>query len=178
MPPSSQSRALDGAQDAGMRAAAALESRERLANLRVIRARVLLEQCHRRHDPAVEAVAALRHLLRDERCLHLVWLVGVADAGERGYGFAGQRIDRCHARAGRLAVHQHCAGAALREPAAEAWILYAEVIAQGVEERHIRLRLDGVPRVVDVELDALGQSVLPLIARRIKSAGELYRELC
>jgi len=38
---------------------------------------------------------------------------------------------------------------------------HAEVIAQGVKKRHIRFRLDGVPRTIDVELDALGHGVLP-----------------
>src|SRR3954447_14986604 len=94
MPPSSQSRALDGAQDASVGAAAALEARERFADLHVVRAWILLEQCHRGHDPAVEAVAALRHLLCDEGSLHLVWLVGLADAGERSDGLAAKRIDR------------------------------------------------------------------------------------
>src|SRR5690349_11574389 len=135
MPPSSQSRALDGAQDAGVGAAATLQPGECLADLHVVRARVLLEQRYRGHDPAVETVSALRHLLCDEGGLHLVRLVGVADAGERGDGFAAERIDRRDAGARRLAIDQHGAGTALREPAAEPWILHAEVIAQGVEER-------------------------------------------
>src|SRR4051812_22193194 len=109
-----------------MRAAAALETGERLANLRVVRPRVLLEQRHRGHDPAVETVAALRHLLGDEGSLHLVRLLGIADARERGDGFAAERIDRGNAGTCRLAVHQHRAGAALREPAAETWVLHAE----------------------------------------------------
>src|SRR5262245_8446594 len=146
-----------------MRAAAALEPGECLTDLRIVRARVLLEQRHRGHDPAVETVSALRHLLGDEGGLHLVRLVGIADAGERGDGFAAERIDRGYAGARRLAVHQHRAGAALGEPTAKPWIPHAEVIAQGVEQRHIRLRLDGVPGPVDVELNALGHRVPPLI---------------
>ena len=37
----------------------------------------------------------------------------------------------------------------------------AQVIAQGVEQRHVRLRLDGVVLAIDVEFDAFGHVVLP-----------------
>src|SRR5215468_261534 len=64
-PPSTHRRrgALDRAQDAHMRAAAALEAGERLFDLRVGGLLGLIEECGRRHDPAVDAVAALGHLL-------------------------------------------------------------------------------------------------------------------
>ena len=47
--------------------------------------------------------------------------------------------DRRHARAHRLAVDQHRAGAALREPAAELRAVQLEVVAQDVEQRGVRL---------------------------------------
>src|SRR5262249_27546578 len=58
-------RALDGAQDRNVRPAAALEAGERVAQLGVSRLRVLLQDRGGSHDPAVDAVAALRHLLLD-----------------------------------------------------------------------------------------------------------------
>src|SRR5258705_7192487 len=69
--PSCLRRALDGAQDADMGAAAAFQARQRVADLGVGRPRILVEQRDRGHDPAVEAVAALRHLFLDEGRLHL-----------------------------------------------------------------------------------------------------------
>src|SRR5262249_12111494 len=56
-------RALDRAHDAHMGAAAALEAGERVLDLGIGRLLVAIEQRRRRHDPAVDAVAALRHLL-------------------------------------------------------------------------------------------------------------------
>src|SRR5262249_30202205 len=75
-------RALDRAQDAHMRAAAALEAGERLSNLRVGRLLGLIEERGRRHDPAVDAVAALRHLLLHVGLLDRMRLLGRAEAGQ------------------------------------------------------------------------------------------------
>src|SRR5262245_11341393 len=58
--------ALDRAQHGEMRTATALQSGERLAQLRIRGLGMGLEIGGRRHDPAVDAVAALRHLLLDE----------------------------------------------------------------------------------------------------------------
>src|SRR5205085_3263425 len=77
-------RALDRAQDADVGAAAALESGQRVADLGVARTRIPVEQRYRVHHPAIETVAALRHLLFDERRLHFVRLVRRADARQRG----------------------------------------------------------------------------------------------
>src|SRR3989442_11159094 len=46
-----------------------------------------------------------------------------------------------HARAHRLALEMHGAGAALREPAAEVRIVQAEIVAQRIEQRHLGLRV-------------------------------------
>src|SRR3982750_4895289 len=58
-------RALDGAQDGNMRTAAALEARERLAQLGIARLRAFFQERGRGHDPAIHAVATLRHLFGD-----------------------------------------------------------------------------------------------------------------
>src|SRR5207245_4496070 len=47
--------------------------------------------------------------------------------------------DRERAGAHRLAVDVHRAGAALREAAAEARAVQAEIVPQGVEQRHLRI---------------------------------------
>ena len=48
-----------------MGAAAAFETGQALADLGIAGMRLLLEECRRGHDPAIDAVAALRHLLVD-----------------------------------------------------------------------------------------------------------------
>src|SRR6267378_7169005 len=55
--------ALDRAQDGNVRPTAALESGESFPDLGVGRFRLLFQERRRGHDPAVDAVAALRHLL-------------------------------------------------------------------------------------------------------------------
>src|SRR6476661_5802554 len=68
-PPSThhRRRALDRAQDAHMRAAAAFEAGERVLDLGIVRLLVLVEQRRRRHDPAVGAIAALREAAAEVR---------------------------------------------------------------------------------------------------------------
>src|SRR5215471_2855604 len=75
--------ALDCAQDGNVRPAAALESRERVAQLSVARLGVLLQVRGRGHDPAVDAIAALRHLLLDVRRLQRVGLLRRPQALQR-----------------------------------------------------------------------------------------------
>src|SRR5215831_9023069 len=152
-PPSThhRSRALDRAQDAHMRAAAALEAAERLFDLRVGRLLGLIEECGCRHDPAVDAVAALRHLLLHIGLLDRMRLLGRAEAGEGDDLAAAYRRDRRHAGAHRLAVDVHGAGAALRQAAAEMRIVERELVAQRVEQRHVGIGVDRVDLAVHVE---------------------------
>src|SRR5262249_56168982 len=56
----------------------------------------------------------------------------------------------------------HCAGAALGDAAAEVRIVQAEIIAQCIEQRHVRIGLDAVRLAVDVEGDFLGHGGLVL----------------
>jgi hypothetical protein len=60
-------RTLHRAKDAHVSPAAALESRKAATNVLIRGARVVPEQRRGGHDPAAEAVAALRRLLLDER---------------------------------------------------------------------------------------------------------------
>jgi hypothetical protein len=55
--------ALDGAQDRDMRAAAALQTIECSFDFSVGGFGIFLQKCGRGHDPAIDAMAALRHLL-------------------------------------------------------------------------------------------------------------------
>src|SRR5262249_31467847 len=112
-----------GAQDVDMCPAAALEAGERILYLVLGRLLLLLGGGRCRHDPAVDAVAALRHLLLDIGLLDRMRLLGRAEAGERHHLAVADGRDRRHTGADRLAVEMHRAGAALRKPAAEMWIV-------------------------------------------------------
>src|SRR5258708_33923059 len=94
-----------------MRAAAALEAGERLSDLCVARLLGLIEERGRRHDPAVDAVAALGHLLLHVGLLDRMRLLGGAEAGEGDDLAAAHRRHRRHAGAHLLAAHLTGAGA-------------------------------------------------------------------
>src|SRR5262249_44125164 len=111
--------ALDRAQDRHVRSAAALQAGERVAQPRLARLGVFVVAGRGGHDPAVEAFAALRHLLLHVRRLQRVRLLGRAQPLQRRALLARDRRDRHDAGAHRLAVEVHRARAALREPAAE-----------------------------------------------------------
>src|SRR5438552_9189775 len=159
-------RALDGAQDGHVRSAAALEPGEGVAQLRVARLRVLLEVSRGGHHPAVDAVAALRHLLLDIRRLPRVRLVRRAEALEGGDRPAARGGHRQHARAHRLAVQVHRASAALRAAAAEVGIIETEIVAQGIQQGHLGLGVHSNALAVNGELEAGHASSLLMAARR------------
>src|ERR1700704_4613916 len=131
--------ALDRAQDGDVRPAAAFQPCERFAQLGVARLWVLVQVGRRGHDPAVDAVAALRHLLLDVGGLQRMRLLRRAQALQRGHFFPRYRRERHHAGAYRLPVQMHGARAALSKAAAEVRIAHLEIVAQGVEERHVRV---------------------------------------
>ena len=99
------------------------------------------EEGGRLHDHAVDAVAALHRLLLDEGALHRVQIFRRAQPFQRDDLVAvADRGQRQHARAHGLAVDVHGAGAALREAAAEARPVQSEIVAQHIEQRHVRDR--------------------------------------
>src|ERR1019366_6207740 len=104
--------------------------------------------------PAADAIAALVHLLLDPGGLQRVRLFRRAEARERGDRPPGDRGHRRDTGAYRLSVDMHRAGAALAEPAAEARIVEAELVAQGVEQGHLGIvDLDRVRLAVDREVE-------------------------
>src|SRR6185437_6592640 len=154
----------DGAKDARMRAATAEIAGERLPHLAVAGLRIALQQGRRRHDHAVDAIAALRRLLVDEGLLDGMRLVDGAETLDGGDLLARRQGDREGAGAHRLAVDDHRAGAALSETAAEFCAVQLEVVAQHIEEGGIFLRVHPVPGAVDGELDGIGHGLPPAIA--------------
>src|SRR5262245_25488610 len=135
-----------------MRAAAALEAGQRLLDLRVARFFGPLEERGRGHDPAVEAVAALLHLFFDEGLLHRVRLLRRAEASQGDDLAIAHGRERRHTGAHGLPVHVHGARAALRQPAAKMWIVERELVAQRVEQRHVRVGIDRVDLAVHIEI--------------------------
>ena len=142
-------RAFDRAHDPHVRSAAAEVAVQRRANLRARRLLVARDERRGRHDHPVDAVAALRGLLVDERLLDRMRLVGRAESFDRRDGSAGGGGERRRARANRVAVDVHHARAALSEPAAELGAGEAEVVAQDVEQRRVGRGGDVVRRAVD-----------------------------
>src|SRR5262245_8457300 len=145
-----------------MGATTTLEAGESVLDLGVGRLLVAAEQRRRGHDPAVDAVAALRHLLLDIGLLQRMRLLGRAEAGERDDLGSADCRNRRDAGADRLPVEMHGAGAALRKAAAEMRIVEAEVVAQRIEQRHIGIGVDRVDLAVDVEVYASHGGMSPL----------------
>ena len=146
-------RAQHRADDPAVGAASAQVLRQRLAHLGCRRVRVVIEQILRRHDHAVDAIAALGGLLVDEGLLQRMRLVDGAEPLDRGDLGLADGTDLGDARAHRPAVEQHRAGAALGEPAAEFGAVQREIVAQHVEQRRIGLRRHRSLRAVDLETD-------------------------
>src|SRR5579864_241223 len=86
-------------------------------------------------------------------------LLGRAEAGER-YDFArADRRDRRHAGADCLPVKMHRAGAALGKSAAEMRVVEPDIVAQRIEQRHVRIGLDSVILAVHAEGEFIDHDV-------------------
>ena len=109
----------------------------------VARRAIFLQQRLRAHHHAGNAVAALRRLLLDEGALDRRPACRGVPRPSTVRTCAGPRArDRRHAGEHRLAVHQHGAGAALAEAAAEFRRVELEIVAQHVEQRRARIGID------------------------------------
>jgi hypothetical protein len=137
---------------------------ERLTDLRVGRLRNPLEQRNRPDDHPRNAVAALRGLLVDERLLHRMQAPVARESLGRHDPATDERIDARGAGRGRHAVHQDRAGEALLEPAAVFCGSQAEIVAQHLQERRIRLHRDERSPSVDVKLDLVRHVVPSLLS--------------
>src|SRR5450631_2551490 len=150
--------ALDRLENADMRAAAALQTGERILDFGFARFIFVAQESGGGHDPAVDTVAALQRLLLDVSRLQRMRLFRRAEAGQRHDLAIAHRGQRRDAGADRLPVEMYGAGAALRQPAAELRIVEADVVAQGVKQRHVGVSIDRMGLAVDVEAEFLGHS--------------------
>src|SRR6266550_1699800 len=118
--------------------------------------RIAIEELDRGHHPAVDAIGALVDLLFDPRLLNRVRILRRADAGKRHDFLAFHRPHGGNAGADRASIDMDRAGAALPEPAAESRIDQAQLVAQGIQERHGGvIDLDRSRLAVDVEGELL-----------------------
>src|SRR6266404_1172913 len=122
---------------------------QRRLDVAVARPGIAIEQRLRRHHHAVAAVAALAGLLLDERPLERMQRLDGAEPLDRRDVALRDARDRRHAGAHGLAVHQHRARAALREPAAELGAVQLEIVAQYIKEGRVRLDRDRPALAVD-----------------------------
>src|SRR6266480_426058 len=156
-----------------MDGAAADVAGHRGVDVGVRRPRVRGEQRRRRHDLPALAIAALGDVERDPRLLHRV-------TGGRREPFDGRdlpalcRRDRRHARARRLAVDVHGTGAAQRHAAAELGAGELQVIAEGPEERHVRIDVQLAGVTVHGQFDG---HVNDLRVRGEKAKGKFFARL-
>src|SRR5262249_54316142 len=125
---------------------------------------LLIEEGGGGHDPAIDAVAALRHLFLDIGLLDRMRLLGGAKAGERHHFAIADGGNRRHAGTDRLAIEMHRAGAALRKPAAEMWIVEPDVVAQRIEQRHVGIGIDRMDLAVHVEVYPSHGCMSPFVA--------------
>src|SRR2546425_1106051 len=138
------------ANHAGVAAAAAEVAGEGLPHLLLVRSGRPREEGARGHDHAGRAIAALRGLLGDEGGLERIGAVRGAEALDGDHVLTHHRARGGDARADRAPTHEHRAGAALGETAAEMSARQPQVIAQDVEEGNVRIiRLDLPASAVD-----------------------------
>ena len=154
-----------------MRPAAALEAREPIADLLLGRVGRVAQQRRRRHDPAIEAVAALRRLLLNEGKLQFVRRRLGAQARERGNGtlhFGERQLATAHGST----AEQHGARTALSETAPEARVAQLQIIAQRVEKWHGRIRIHLVSLAIHLEDKAFRHGAPPLLRRQMCAGHE------
>src|SRR5207253_6806431 len=145
-----RSGAQHGANHAGVAAAAAEVAGEGLPHLLLARPARPREEGARGHDHAGRAIAALRSLLGDEGGLERIGAIRGAEALDGDHVLARHRARGGDAGADRAPTHEDGAGAALGETAAEMSARQPQVIAEHVEQGHVRIsRLDLPVSAVD-----------------------------
>src|ERR1700744_1012199 len=166
------------AQDFDVRAASAKIMPQRFQHVRFGRLRFTNEQRLGAHDHAVETVAALRGLFRDERLLHRIGMVAGAKTFERHHLASDAAFDRNDAGACRDAADQYGAGAALAEAATIFRSVQFEIVAQHVKQGSIGSRFDVAAVAVDGQADRglrhMAQAPAVVLQRQTKFSAERY----
>src|SRR4029077_15404814 len=127
-----------------VREAAAEDARHSLLDLFFRRLGIFVEKSLGGENDAIQAIAALRGLLLDERFLDGVRLVDGAQTFEGDDLDALYRFHPRDAKGNRLAFHQDRAGSALSQAAAELRATQTEIVAQHVKQRRCRIDVQAV----------------------------------
>ncbi len=125
-----------------MGAATAFEIRKGLANLWIARIGIVPKEGRRGHDPAIEAIAALRNVFLNKSRLNRVWIFFRSQPGQGCYLAPFGLRDRCDAGAGSLTVDMDGARSALSQAASKMRVGIFEIVAQRVEQRHLGIDID------------------------------------
>ena len=131
-------RPADGAEDAHVSAATAQVLGQRLLDFRFAWVLMVSQKCGGFHNHAANTKTTLCGLLRDKGFLYGCELAGWATQSLEGYNLSlADCRKRRNAGAYRGTIQVHRASTALAQPAAEARRVQSQVVAQGVEERHV-----------------------------------------
>ena len=133
--------------DLDMRPAPAQVEPQRLADLRVGRLRIDVDQGAGGHNHAIEAIAALRRRASDEGLLHRIKPAVRGEPFESRHRPAGRIAERQDAGARQASVDQHAARPAFAEAAAIFRPVEGAVVAQKRKQRRRarQERFDGRP---------------------------------
>src|SRR5579872_4361076 len=139
--------------------------------------RITLQQRLRAHHHPGDAETALRGLFLDESLLDRCRIAERAQAFQCRDLPSGKKQNRCHAGEGGSPIDQHRTSSALAEATAELGCVELQVIPQDVEQRSLRIRIDGVSLSIDGQVNharASGPGVrtrrLPATAADCRSA--------
>lgn len=136
-----------------MRSATALDAGQSIFHLCFGGLWIALKKRGGGHDPAVDAISALRNLLCNEGFLQFMGFAA-AKSGERRNFRILDGIYRRDARTRGGAVDDDCASSALGEAAAKFWIPETEVITQRIKQRHVAIGVDGMRLPINIELNS------------------------
>src|SRR6185436_6228443 len=131
--------------------AATADVGHRVVDVTVARLRFLLQQRGRCHQHARLAEAALRHVELDPRLLQRMRRVGCEPFDRHDLLRRAHRRHRPHARAHRLAIDVHGAGAALRDATAVLGAGERELLAQHPQQRRVGLGVEIAILAIDVQ---------------------------
>ena len=134
-----------------MRAAAAKIAGQCLPNLRFAWVLGPGEESGGFHDHAVDAISALQRLLVDKGLLQRMRSLGCTEPFQGNDRAVAYRRERSNARPHRVPIDVDRAGAALSEPATKTRAVEAQIVAQCIEQRHVR--------IVDHDADSLPVNV-------------------
>lgn len=131
-----------------MRPATAFQSVQRVSKLLICWIRRFAQERNSCHDPAIDAVPALRHLFCDVRFLNWMELAIVDQPFEGSDFHICNSCNRRYAGSYRRPFNQYRAASALAKAATEMRIVQSQLISQHVKQQRFFVRYDRVRAAV------------------------------